>query len=61
VKGCESRAKGTEPYPSAAALVSLRNALVHVKPEWDDSLNKHQKLEAKLWLKDAEARTHGFR
>jgi hypothetical protein len=36
-------------------LVSLKNAWVHFKPEWDDSFNKHQKLEAKLWLKDAEA------
>jgi hypothetical protein len=65
VKGCWSSAKGTELHQSDAALVSLRNAFVHFKPEWDDSLNKHQKLEAKLWLKDADERTmttfHGFR
>jgi hypothetical protein len=47
-KSRESLTKGTEPYQSATALVSLRNALVHFKPEWDDSLNEHQKLEAKL-------------
>jgi len=47
-KGSESMVMGTEPYQSAAALVSLRNALLHFKPEWDDTLYKHQKLEEKL-------------
>ena len=52
---CASRAKGAELYQSAAALISRRNAQVDFETEWDDSLNKHGKLEPKLWLKDAES------
>lgn len=47
-KGSESMSTATDPYQPAAALVALRNALVHFKPEWDYSLNEHQKLEARL-------------
>ena len=36
---------GAEPFQSASALIALRNALVHFKPEWDDDLDQHKKLE----------------
>jgi hypothetical protein len=39
---------GKEPYQSASSLVEFRNGLVHFKPEWDDSLDAHLKLENRL-------------
>jgi len=50
MKVCESMAKKTKPHQSAAAQLSLRIALVHFKPEEDDSLNQRQKLEATLCI-----------
>lgn len=53
----ESFDRGAEPYQSAASLISLRNALIHYKPEWigtGESYNKtlneklRQKLEKKI-------------
>ena len=40
--------KGQEPYRSAKGLMSLRNALMHFKPEWDDDLTKHRSLDRQL-------------
>lgn len=40
--------KGQNPYQDAHRLVTLRNALVHYKPEWDTDLNEHKKLESYL-------------
>ena len=37
-----------ELYESAHDLVSLRNALVHFKPEWDDKQVEHTKLSSQL-------------
>lgn len=48
VCGKERFAKGAEPYQSADALIDLRNAVVHFKPEWDDELEEHAKLETRL-------------
>ncbi len=39
---------GKPPFKEAKLLTDLRNALVHFKPEWDDELKEHRKLEAKL-------------
>lgn len=39
---------GQEPYRSADGLMRLRNALVHFKPRWDDSLKDHGALERRL-------------
>ena len=39
---------GQAPYQDAAALLALRNALIHFKPEWDTELDEHAKLEQ--WL-----------
>lgn len=40
--------KGQDPYQSVHALIRLRNALVHYKPEWDTELEEHRKLESML-------------
>jgi hypothetical protein len=39
---------GEQPYQDASALVRLRNALVHFKPEWHDEQEEHKKLEKQL-------------
>jgi hypothetical protein len=49
----ESFNRGAEPYQSAASLISLRNALIHYKPEWigtGESYNQtlNEKLRKKL-------------
>ena len=48
VKNGNGMNTGSEPYQSAYSLVALRNGLVHFKPEWDDSLDEHLKLENRL-------------
>ena len=40
--------RGEGPYQHAAALIKLRNALVHFKPEWDSELDRHAKLQRRL-------------
>jgi hypothetical protein len=40
--------KGEEPYQAIDALIRLRNAVVHFKPEWDSELEEHRKLELRL-------------
>jgi hypothetical protein len=35
-------------YQAAAALIELRNALTHFKPEWDHSLDRHARLRERL-------------
>jgi hypothetical protein len=39
---------GEAKYQNAKHVVSLRNALMHFKPEWDTSLKEHKKFET--WL-----------
>jgi hypothetical protein len=53
--GAKSFDRGSEPYQSADDLVRLRNALVHFKPEWDDNLQNHAKLETRLRHKFIES------
>jgi len=48
VKNGSGMDTGIEPYQSTRALIALRNGLLHFKPEWDDSLDEHMKLEALL-------------
>ncbi len=48
VKNSRAIEVGAEPYQSANSLVALRNGLVHFRPEWEDSLDKHLKLEKRL-------------
>ena len=40
--------KGGEPFQGADALVKMRNALIHYRPEWDDELEEHKKLQVRL-------------
>lgn len=40
--------RGSQPAQFMAALIDLRNALVHFKPEWDYEPKKHKTLENKL-------------
>jgi len=40
--------KGVPVRQNVDALVHLRNALIHFKPEWDDAQVKHKKLSARL-------------
>ena len=45
--------KGVPVYQNVDALVHLRNALIHFKPEWDDAQVAHKKLSARLQYKFA--------
>lgn len=47
-KGKSKFSVGEQPYQDANALVRLRNALVHFKPEWFDEREVHTKLEQQL-------------
>jgi hypothetical protein len=40
--------RGSEPVQNADALISLRNAVVHFRPEWFGEQDKHEKLSKKL-------------
>jgi hypothetical protein len=39
---------GAKPYQDVAALIELRNGLVHFKPEWFDQQEAHAKLSKTL-------------
>ena len=39
---------GEEPGQSAQSLFALRDLLVHFKPEWDDELDRHLRIEQRL-------------
>jgi hypothetical protein len=39
---------GEPPYQDVDALVKLRNAMVHFKPEWHDKQVLHKKIESRL-------------
>jgi hypothetical protein len=47
-KGKSKIPTGEQPYQDANALIRLRNALVHFKPEWHDEQDEHKKLEKQL-------------
>ena len=47
-RGKEEYPTGKPPYQDADALVKLRNALVHFKPEWHDEQELHRKIERRL-------------
>jgi hypothetical protein len=40
--------RGAKPYQDVAALVRLRNGLIHFKPEWFSEQEEHAKLSAAL-------------
>ena len=43
--------RGATPARNADALIKLRNAVVHFRPEWFEENGKHEKLSTK-WLAD---------
>ena len=48
LKSRASLDRGAKPYQDVAALVRLRNALIHFKPEWFSQQEEHAKLSATL-------------
>lgn len=48
IKGAPLFDKGAPPYQDTHALIELRNALVHFKPEWHDEQKHHKELEKQL-------------
>ena len=47
-RGVAEYAAGEAPYQDVDALIKLRNALVHFKPEWHDEQELHRKIEGRL-------------
>lgn len=48
LKGKNKLDKGIAVYANTAGLISLRNALVHFKPEWSHEQKKHKTIGNKL-------------
>ena len=48
LKKAPSPEKGQRPYQDIDALIHLRNALTHFKPEWEDDQEIHAKVSAQL-------------
>ena len=48
LKKAPSLNKDRKPYQDIAALIRLRNALTHFKPEWDDEQVAHAKISTQL-------------
>jgi hypothetical protein len=46
LREASTRVAGVEPFQSVDALVRLRNALMHFKPEWEPA--KHRQLSSEL-------------
>lgn len=44
----QAQDKGASPYQDVCALIKLRNALTHYKPEWSDKQVEHAKLSKEL-------------
>ena len=43
--------RGASPYQDIAAVIKLRNALTHYKPEWSDERGEHAKLSKALRMR----------
>lgn len=48
LKGYKRFPLGESPFQEVDALIKLRNALVHFKPEWHDEQELHKKIESRL-------------
>jgi hypothetical protein len=48
LKGKEKFLKDCSPFQDTEALIKLRNALVHFRPEWHDEQDLHKKIEGRL-------------
>lgn len=40
--------RGVEPFQGADGLIKIRNALIHYRPEWDDELDEHKKIQDRI-------------
>jgi hypothetical protein len=40
--------KGAEPFQGTDGLVKMRNVLIHYRPEWNDELEEHKKVQDRL-------------
>jgi hypothetical protein len=40
--------KGSEPFQGADGLVKMRNVLIHYRPEWDNELNEHKRVQDRV-------------
>lgn len=47
-RGVAEYLTGEAPFQDVDALIKLRNALVHFKPEWHDEQELHRKIEGRL-------------
>lgn len=47
-RGVAEYPAGEAPFQDVDALIKLRNALVHFKPEWHDEQELHRKIEGRL-------------
>ena len=52
--GKETFNKGADPFQSVSDLITVRNRLVHFKPEWDNIPGEHKKIEKRLKKKFEE-------
>lgn len=48
MQGVAELPRGATPYQSVAAVIALRNALVHFKPAWSDNPAEHKSITAAL-------------
>jgi hypothetical protein len=49
--GADKMKKGTRVYQNVSALIAMRNALVHFKPEWNDENKGHRKIAKQIYNK----------
>ena len=40
--------RGARPYQDVAALIDLRNGLIHFKPEWENEAERHEQISRRL-------------
>jgi hypothetical protein len=48
LKGKPELDRGAQPFQCASAMIDLRNALTHFKPEWTNEAVRHRKLSQRL-------------
>ena len=54
LRGASTRPTGVESFQSVDALVRLRNALMHFKPEWEPARHKRLSSELRSFFKPSE-------
>jgi hypothetical protein len=51
--------RGEAPYQDLTALIKLRNALTHYKPEWSDQQFEHKKISSVLYKRAEKSKFFG--